>query len=61
MTAIEAIDADGATHQAAVGNGGFYVNVGASAPARLIVHLADGTTDSVTPLPCPLTTPDCNP
>jgi len=61
VTAIDAVGADGAERSAEVGNGGFYVDMGDSTAKRLIVHLADGTTDSVTPLPCPLTAPDCNP
>ena len=61
VTAVEAIGADGATYSAVVGNGGFYVDLGDSTPKRLIVHLADGTSNSVTPLPCPLTTPACTP
>jgi hypothetical protein len=61
VTAVEAIGADGATYTAVIGHGGFYVDLGDSTPTRLIVHLADGTSDSVTPLPCPLTTPACTP
>ena len=61
VTAVEALDADGVAHAAVVGNGAFYADVGDSSVKRLIVHLADGTSDSVTPAPCPLTTPDCTP
>ena len=49
----------GATAAAEIGNGGFYAELEDGSPARLIVHLSDGTAESVTPLPCPITTPDC--
>jgi hypothetical protein len=61
VIAVEAVATDGSVHGAKVANGGFYVDIGDSSPERLIVHLADGSSDNVTPLPCPLTTPDCNP
>jgi hypothetical protein len=61
VTAVEAVDTDGGTHTAVVGNGGFYVDLGSRAATRLIVHLADGTSDPVSVFTCPLTTPDCSP
>jgi hypothetical protein len=61
VTAVEVIDTEGVAHPAVVGNGGFYADVGSRAATRLIVHLADGGSDSVTVFSCPLTTPDCTP
>jgi hypothetical protein len=59
VTSIDAIDVDGATHAAEVGSGAFYADLGNASPDRLIVHLADGSSDTVTPAPCPLTNPAC--
>ena len=61
VTAVDAVDPDSGTYAAVVGNGGFYVDLGSHAAARLIVHLADGSSETVPVFGCPLTTPDCNP
>jgi hypothetical protein len=61
VTAVQATGTDGSVHTAEFGNGAFYVDLGDSTATRLIVHRADGSSDAITPLPCPLTTPDCNP
>jgi hypothetical protein len=35
------------------------VEVEGGQPARLVVHLSDGSTDEVPLFPCPVTTPSC--
>ena len=47
--------------KAALGNGGFYAELTEGSPDQLILHLADGSSEAVEALPCPLTTPDCTP
>jgi hypothetical protein len=61
VTAVDAVSVGGTTAAAEIGNGGFYAELSDGSPARLIVHLSDGTSESIAPLPCPITTPDCAP
>jgi len=61
VTGVDAIGSDGAATQAEVGNGAFYVEPADGPPERLTVYLNDGSSESVKPLPCPLTSPACTP
>jgi hypothetical protein len=61
VTGVEAVSGDGSTTAARFENGGFYVELTDGPPTRLIVRLSDGSSEAVTPLPCPLTTPACTP
>ena len=61
VTALEAVTTGGTTVPAVIANGGFYADSGDGPPARLIVHLDDGGTQTVQPLACPLAAPDCSP
>ncbi|HET6173049.1 MAG TPA: hypothetical protein VFD90_10610 [Gaiellales bacterium] len=59
VTAIEAVSGDGHVTAARLGNGAFYAELSDAKPARLVVHLRDGTSDTVPLFPCPLTSPNC--
>ncbi|HEY3613917.1 MAG TPA: hypothetical protein VGK92_09440 [Gaiellales bacterium] len=59
VAGVDVVTASGSTMTAEIGNGGFYAELGDGSPARLVIHLRDGTSETVTPLPCPITTPDC--
>jgi hypothetical protein len=61
VTAVEVVSTGGTTTTAEIGNGGFYAELADGSPERLILQLDDGRSETVEPLPCPLTTPDCTP
>jgi hypothetical protein len=61
VTAVEVVSTGGTTTNAEIGNGGFYAELTDGSPDRLLLHLDDGSSETVEPLPCPLTTPDCTP
>jgi hypothetical protein len=60
VTGVEVVSAAGTTIAAALGNGGFYAELADGPPAQLLLLHDDGSSDSVTVLPCPVTTPDCD-
>lgn len=59
VESVEAVSDDDTSTPAELGNNGFYVEVESAQPARLVVHLSDGSTDEVPLFPCPVTTPSC--
>lgn len=59
VTAVEAVFADGRTAAARLANNAFYLELTADQPGSLVAHLADGSSDVVAQLPCPLTNLDC--
>jgi hypothetical protein len=61
VTALEVISTGDTTTKAKLGNGGFYAELTDGSLGRLILHLDDGSSQTVDALPCPLTTPDCTP
>ena len=59
VESVEAVSDDDTSTPAELGNNGFYVEVEGGQPARLVVHLSDGSSDVVPLFPCPLTAPSC--
>lgn len=59
VESIEAVSDDDTSTPAELGNNAFYVEVDGGQPARLVVHLSDGSSDVVQLFPCPVTTPNC--
>jgi hypothetical protein len=61
VTSLDVVSTGGTTTRAELGNGGFYAELTDGSLDRLILYLDDGSSETVEPLPCPLTTPDCTP
>jgi hypothetical protein len=58
VTSIDAVSDTGASFAAQLANNGFYAEVTDGQLDHLVVHLSDGTTQTVSLLPCP---PNCPP
>jgi hypothetical protein len=59
VTRVEAVFADGSSAQARLENNAFYLELTTSEPGKLVVHLNDGSAQTVAALPCPLDDPNC--
>jgi hypothetical protein len=61
VTGVDVVSTTGSTTSTRTANGAFYAELRDESPDHLILHLGNGSTESVSAPTCPLTTPDCTP
>jgi hypothetical protein len=59
VAGVDAVTSDGRTIAARLANNAFYLEVSGGQPVQLIAHLGDGSSETLSLLPCPATDPSC--